>query len=96
MTGNTEPPLNAMLLGPEVRVRDAVARVEEELGRASCPPGLRSAWDGLVAALDLRPPPELRICPSCGHSGMRAATRCGHCWVALTPLVEAPTQARAP
>lgn len=44
----------------------------------------RTAWKELVTALDLGPVPETRTCPKCGGIGMRAATRCGHCWVALS------------
>jgi hypothetical protein len=46
---------------------------------------VRPAWNRLVAALDLGPEPEVRACARCGELGMRAATRCGHCWAALTP-----------
>jgi hypothetical protein len=74
----------------EDRLRDAVARVQEEVGRATSSPALRSAWDGLVGTLALGPRPELRACPICGHSGMRAATRCGYCWAKLAPIVESP------
>ena len=46
---------------------------------------LRAFWGELVTLLALPPEPELRECPSCKHVGMRAATRCGHCWVKLVP-----------
>ena len=46
---------------------------------------LRAAWADLVDQLALGPEPELRECPFCQHVGMRAATRCGHCWKRLTP-----------
>jgi len=41
------------------------------------------AWQRLVAGLDLGREPDVRTCPRCGAIGMRAAARCGHCWVAL-------------
>ncbi|HEV7557668.1 MAG TPA: hypothetical protein VGO00_19520 [Kofleriaceae bacterium] len=46
---------------------------------------LRESWSQLMRLLDLPPVHELRDCPVCGHVGMRAATRCGHCWTALVP-----------
>jgi hypothetical protein len=44
---------------------------------------LTLSWARLVELLALGLAPELRQCPRCGHSGMRAATRCGQCWSAL-------------
>lgn len=46
---------------------------------------LGASWDRLVALLDVPPAPEERACPHCGAMGMRAATRCGHCWERLIP-----------
>lgn len=46
---------------------------------------MAAAWAELVAQLALGPEPEVRECPVCKHVGMRAATRCGHCWTKLTP-----------
>jgi hypothetical protein len=40
---------------------------------------------GLVELLALGLPPETRQCPTCYRVGMRAATRCGFCWIALPP-----------
>ena len=65
--------------------RAAVLRVEEQLALMSCSSELREAWAALVEALALGQAPQLRECPSCGNTAMRAATRCGYCWVALTP-----------
>jgi hypothetical protein len=48
---------------------------------------LHGRWRALVDALDLGPSPETRTCPRCGATGMRMATRCGHCWVQLAPYV---------
>jgi hypothetical protein len=47
--------------------------------------GLTASWAKLVELLALGTAPELRECPRCGHSGMRAATRCGNCWSVLSP-----------
>jgi hypothetical protein len=44
---------------------------------------LTASWATLVGLLALGDAPELRDCPYCGHSGMRAATRCGTCWSLL-------------
>jgi hypothetical protein len=51
---------------------------------------LRSSWGKLVEVLALGPAPELRDCPHCGTTGMRAATRCGKCWAKLVPPPVAP------
>jgi hypothetical protein len=65
------------------RQRTALAHLGEELKTA--PEGAQAAWAELSKELDLGPEPLLRACPSCGKVGMQAATRCGNCWVALTP-----------
>jgi hypothetical protein len=69
------------------RMRAAVAAVELALGEVSSnpPEPVREAWNRLVRLLALGPAPALRACPSCGRMGMREATRCGSCWVSLTP-----------
>lgn len=54
---------------------------------------LRNSWAELVTLLALGSPPETRLCPICGQVGMRAATRCGHCWSKLSPLAAATTVA---
>jgi hypothetical protein len=46
---------------------------------------LRASWSAVVDELALGPAPEYRKCPQCGSTGMRAATRCGTCWVKLVP-----------
>jgi len=70
-------------------VRGALEAVSRELALAeaggSVPTPLRAAFGKLVATLALGPAPELRTCPRCGSTGMRAATRCGTCWEKLTP-----------
>lgn len=47
---------------------------------------LDASWRELVTLLALGPAPQLRQCPICGNSGMRAATVCGYCWTRLAPL----------
>lgn len=46
---------------------------------------LLASWGKLIEYLALGPAPELRTCPFCGGTGMRAATVCGHCWKKLEP-----------
>ena len=79
-----------MALDSRGALRVAVALVEKELLDESGSLALRGAWRHLVETLASTPAPELRECPSCGMTGMRAATRCGYCWAALEPLVAAP------
>lgn len=71
-------------------LRTAVAAVDAfivHLPRSHPGPdrGLHAAWGSLVSLLALGSPPQLRTCPRCGHAGLRAATRCGHCWAPLDP-----------
>lgn len=56
---------------------------------------LGATWARLVEVLALGPAPELRDCPHCGTTGMRAATRCGKCWAKLVPP-HADSRTRAP
>jgi hypothetical protein len=49
---------------------------------------LRESWLRLVNHLALGPAPEVRSCPACGGTIMRAATRCVHCWVKSLPPPE--------
>jgi hypothetical protein len=76
-------------------LRAAVEAMSHEvalLGKPGLPGGmrngdaLRAAWIKVVDALALGPAAEYRTCTHCGTVGMRAATRCGHCWVKLPPL----------
>ncbi|HET9626762.1 MAG TPA: hypothetical protein VFP84_35610 [Kofleriaceae bacterium] len=68
------------------RLRSSVAAIDAELVRAPANPTLRAAWDELTSVLALGPAPDVRECPACHTIGMRAASRCGHCWAALEPL----------
>jgi hypothetical protein len=80
------------------RLRVIVSTVEREISRLpgqtgsdgdpSPPSPLAAAFATLVQELALGPEPELRECPVCKHTGMRAATVCGYCWTKLTPLPE--------
>jgi hypothetical protein len=75
-------------------LRTVVSDIERELSclaREASPAEHRSAigaltasWARLVELMALGLAPELRQCQHCGGRGMRAATRCGHCWSALT------------
>jgi hypothetical protein len=67
-------------------LRSLVVAIEQQFAVVPPPEQLRAAWAEMVDVLALGPPPELRTCPTCGASGMRAATRCMHCWSSLAPL----------
>lgn len=76
------------------RLRTLVAALSHEIdlvasSEASVSPKLRARWSDLVDVLALGDEPEMRACPHCGRIGMRAATRCGFCWQAMTV---SPTQ----
>jgi hypothetical protein len=86
-----------------VSLRIIVSDIDHELaclGRQASAAEHRSAvealtvsWTRMTALLALGTAPELRQCPRCGSSGMRAATRCGSCWASLSPvLTEVPIQ----
>jgi hypothetical protein len=70
---------------------DAVARDVAQVSKSTSPQHpasvdrLVGSWARLVDFLALGAAPELRDCPHCGVAGMRAATRCGHCWKKLIP-----------
>ena len=68
------------------KLRAIVAAIEQELVQAPPTLTLRAAWEELLAVLALGPAPQTRECPDCRSIGMRAASRCGHCWAALAPL----------
>ena len=70
------------------KLRAIVAAIDHEIAQAPPPPALRAAWAELVEVLALGPAPQTRECPACHTIGMRAASRCGHCWAALAPIVE--------
>jgi hypothetical protein len=77
-------------------LRIVVSDIEQELSCLARPSSaaehqtamgaLTASWARLVDLLALGLAPELRQCARCGHSGMRAATRCGQCWGALPEL----------
>ena len=78
-----------------VNLRIVVSEIERELSclarnapaaehRAAIS-ALTASWAQLVGLMALGVAPARRQCPSCGNSGMRAATRCGSCWASLTP-----------
>jgi len=67
----------------------AIDRQMSELPQATTSE-LRGSWIQLVKLLALEPEPQLRACPACNHVGMRGATRCGYCWIQLSPLPDLP------
>jgi hypothetical protein len=87
------------------RLRTVIAAVDRQIsslpGRTpgtrgeegATPEGLRASWTELLALLAVGPAPEFRECPSCSAAVMRAATRCGYCWVRLTPFPAIPEEA---
>ena len=82
--------------GGRARLRTIVDTIDRQLsclpkptvagGRDALPGELAMCFAELVKLLALGPAPESRQCPICKHSGMRAATRCGYCWMKLAPL----------
>lgn len=75
----------------EELIRDRVAAFEQALAglpadRGSTP--LVQRWGELREALELAPAAQRRECPGCGWLAMRAAIRCGRCWIKLVPLAE--------
>jgi hypothetical protein len=68
------------------KLRAIVAAMDREIVQAPPAAALRAAWAELVEVLALGAAPETRECPACHGIGMRAASRCGHCWAALKPL----------
>jgi hypothetical protein len=77
----------------KARLRALVAEIDNDLAcltREAAAADHRSAiaslivsWGSLVELLAIPPAPATRPCPRCGEVGMRTATRCGHCWLAL-------------
>jgi hypothetical protein len=85
--------------GARDNLRVAVAAVEREISRLPAtidsnpaPEGLRASWSELVKLLALGQAPETRACPVCSGTGMRAASRCAHCWAKLEPLAPIVTE----
>lgn len=76
--------------GAVTKLRAIVDVIDREIVETPPTPALRAAWAELVAALALGPAPQTRECPSCHGIGMRAATRCIHCWAVLVPLAPLP------
>ena len=72
------------------KLRAIVAVIDQQLTQAS---PVRAAWDELTTVLALGPAPQTRECPTCHSIGMRAASRCGHCWTALAALPALPDKA---
>lgn len=74
------------------QLRTVVAAVEHAVAQlptgdgTSSSDGVRASWSALVKQLALGPAPETRVCPSCSGVGMKAASRCLHCWAKLEPL----------
>jgi hypothetical protein len=76
--------------GAATKLRSIVEVIDQEIAQVPPTPALRAAWTELVRVLALDPAPPTRECPACHGIGMRAASRCGHCWAALEPLPALP------
>jgi hypothetical protein len=74
------------------RLRAVVATIDREMSGASTTGALSASWAELVKLLGLGPAPDVRECPSCHRSAMRAATLCGYCWTKLSPLAPRAVQ----
>jgi hypothetical protein len=74
-------------------MRTIMAGIDRDLSALPAVGSLRASWDELVATLDLGPEPEIRRCPVCSKTGMRAASRCGFCWASLQTLDEPAAEA---
>jgi hypothetical protein len=84
----------------DTRIRQLLAAVQRQLPAAAMPgrdvdPALDApqrqervhpAWAAVVVGRGVGPAPVRRECPYCGQGGMREATRCGYCWLALVPV----------
>lgn len=77
------------------KLRSIVDTIDQEIEREPPAAALRAAWRELVEAMALGAAPETRICPTCHGVGMRAASRCGHCWAKLQPLSAGESSARS-
>jgi hypothetical protein len=75
------------------KLRTIIAIIDQEIVQTPPTPTLRAAWAELVEVLALGPAPLTRECPVCHGIGMRAASRCGHCWATLGPLPSLSDQA---
>jgi hypothetical protein len=69
-----------------IKLRAIVKAIDHEMVQVPEAATLQAAWAELVQVLALGTAPQTRECPACHGIGMRAASRCGHCWAALEPL----------
>ena len=80
------------------QLRTVVGAVDQEITRLPAGDGnhatdeLRASWTALIKLLALGDAPQTRECPKCHGTGMRAASRCAHCWTKLEPLEPANTE----
>jgi len=74
-------------------LRSIVAVIDQEILQLPSSTPLREAWAKLVGVMALGPAPQTRECPKCHGIGMRAASRCSHCWAALEPLPSLASEA---
>ena len=84
-------PRNAVPDATRTRIRAIVAEIDLEIsrlpsirtsdGNGTPTSALFASWAELVDKLGLGPEREAPKCPVCRRSGVRAHTRCWHCWM---------------
>jgi hypothetical protein len=79
--------LHAAVATVEAEIADLATRAATGRLGATSVDELRASWATLLLLLALPPPPITRLCPRCRQTVMRAATRCGYCWLGLEPPV---------
>ncbi len=72
-------------------LRALIARMQEQvtLAAGATPTdenkkNLESAWNSLNGHLAVGPAPDTKVCPTCKHEIMGAASLCGFCWTKLS------------
>jgi len=68
-------------------IRAVCVEIDKSLAHIPVEDELHAQWATLVGLLALEPARALRICPACKQVGMLEASRCGHCWAALRPVI---------
>lgn len=81
--------LRAMVTGLDGEVA-ALLLQDTVDGYARTAQSVVARWTSLVELLALGPEPDVRECPYCQETVMKAATRCGYCWKRLVPPGSGP------
>lgn len=72
---------NTEYLVGNAKLHAIIDSIERDM--AVAPATMRASWTDLLAALQLAPVLETRVCPSCAGLCIREAKRCASCWSAL-------------